>query len=83
MGASPTLVGTLDPGAEGVAGGMFVRPGAGVGYVGDTGAEGFVPLHYEVRRVRAGIDVMREEIARVTEQEVSLPCDPRNVLPWR
>ncbi len=78
-----TLYGHLDTAAQGLSRGMFVRPGAVVGYVGDTGAEGFVHLHYEVRRVRAGIDVMREEIVRVTEQEVSLPCDPRNVLPWR
>lgn len=78
-----TLYGHLDAAAQGLTRGMFVRPGAVVGFVGDTGAEGFVHLHYEVRRVRAGIDVMREDIARVTEQEVSIPCDPRNVLPWR
>jgi len=78
-----TLYGHLDAPAQGLARGMFVRPGAVVGYVGDTGAEGFVHLHYEVRRARAGVDVMREDIARITEQEVSVPCDPRNVLPWR
>jgi murein DD-endopeptidase MepM/ murein hydrolase activator NlpD len=78
-----TLYGHLEAAAQGLARGMFVRTGAVVGYVGDSGAEGIVHLHYEVRRVRAGVDVMREEIARVTEQEVSVPCDPRNVLPWR
>jgi murein DD-endopeptidase MepM/ murein hydrolase activator NlpD len=78
-----TLYGHLDAPAQGLARGMFVRPGAVVGYVGDTGAEGFVHLHYEVRRVRAGVDVMREPFTRVTEQEVSIPSDPRNVLPWR
>ncbi len=78
-----TLYGHLDAAAQGLSRGMFVRPGTVIGFVGDTGAEGVVHLHYEVRRVRAGVDVMREEIARVTEQEVSVPCDPRNVLPWR
>ena len=78
-----TLYGHLEAPAAGLARGMFLRAGAVVGYVGDTGAEGFVHLHYEVRRVRAGVDVMREDLARVTEQEVSIPCDPRNVLPWR
>lgn len=78
-----TLYGHLEAAAQGLTRGMFVRPGAVVGFVGDSGAEGYVHLHYEVRRVRAGVDVMREDLARVTEQEVSVPCDPRNVLPWR
>jgi murein DD-endopeptidase MepM/ murein hydrolase activator NlpD len=53
-------------------------------FVGDSGALGVVHLHYEVRLVRQGLDPMRvEPPQRLVDQEVSVPCDPRNVLPYR
>ena len=64
--------------------GVTVRPGATIGFVGDSGALGVVHLHYEVRLVRQGVDPMRVEPAQsLVGQEVSVPCDPRNVLPFR
>lgn len=75
--------GHLDSVAPGLTRGMFVRPGALLGAVGDSAAEGVVHLHYEVRRVRAGVDPMRAEPGHLDEQDVGVPCDPRNVLPMR
>jgi hypothetical protein len=42
-----------------------------------------VHLHYEVRLVRDGVDPARVDPAALTDQSVSVPCDPRNVLPFR
>lgn len=76
--------GHLDAPAPNVARGMAVRPGTTIGFVGDSGALGIIHLHYEVRLLRPGIDPMRiEPIGRLTDQEVSVPCDPRNVLPYQ
>jgi murein DD-endopeptidase MepM/ murein hydrolase activator NlpD len=77
------LHGHLDHPAPGVAKGVTVEPGTVLGFVGDSGAEGVVHLHYEVRLVRAGVDPARVEPAALTNQSVSVPCDPRNVLPFR
>lgn len=77
------LHGHLDHAAPGVARGVTVDPGAVIGFVGDSGAEGIVHLHYEVRLVREGVDPARVDPAALTDQSVSVPCDPRNVLPFR
>ncbi len=78
------LHGHLESAAPDIAAGMSVRPGTVLGFVGDSGAIGIVHLHYEVRLVRQGIDPMRVSgPQRLVEQEVSVPCDPRNVLPYR
>jgi murein DD-endopeptidase MepM/ murein hydrolase activator NlpD len=78
------LHGHLEAAAPDVAKGMTVRPGTTIGFVGDSGALGVVHLHYEVRLVRQGLDPMRvEPPQRLVDQEVSVPCDPRNVLPYR
>jgi murein DD-endopeptidase MepM/ murein hydrolase activator NlpD len=78
------LHGHLEAPAPDIAKGMTVRAGTTIGFVGDSGALGVVHLHYEVRLVRAGVDPMRVEgVMRLVDQEVSVPCDPRNVLPFR
>ena len=43
--------------------------------------EDVVHLHLEVRRVRDGIDVAKTPPERLVANEVSIVCDPRNVLP--
>jgi murein DD-endopeptidase MepM/ murein hydrolase activator NlpD len=60
-----------------------VAEGAPLGAMGDSGADGVIHLHYEVRLVRTGVDPRRVEAGRLTDQAVSVPCDPRNVLPFR
>ena len=78
------LHGHLEEPAPGIVRGMNVTPGTVIGFVGDSGAIGIVHLHYETRLVRSGIDPLRVEPAgRLVDQEVSVPCDPRNVLPLR
>lgn len=78
-----SLHGHLDHAAPGVARGAIAAPGTVLGFVGDSGAEGVLHLHYEVRLVREGVDPTRVDAAALTEQSVSVPCDPRNVLPFR
>jgi murein DD-endopeptidase MepM/ murein hydrolase activator NlpD len=76
------LHGHLDGVAPGLRKGQSVPAGTLLGFVGDSGAEGVVHLHYETRLVRPGIDPARvDPIGSLSAQSVSVPCDPRNVLP--
>jgi len=76
--------GHLESPAPDLQTGMSVRPGATIGFVGDSGALGVVHLHYEVRLMRAGVDPMRVDPPQhLSHQDVSIPCDPRNVLPFQ
>jgi murein DD-endopeptidase MepM/ murein hydrolase activator NlpD len=75
------LFGHLDAVAPGIAPGVQVRAGDVVGFVGDTGSPGLVHLHLEARRVREGVDVTKVLHGRIVANEVSIVCDPRNVLP--
>jgi murein DD-endopeptidase MepM/ murein hydrolase activator NlpD len=77
------LYGHLDAPAEGLAKGQPAPEGSLLGYVGDTGSEGIVHLHLEVRQVREGIDVAKIAPERVVLNEIAVVCDPRNVLPVR
>lgn len=78
------LHGHLDAPAPGLRRGQTVSPGTVIGFVGDTGSTGLVHLHYETRMVRPGIDPMRvEPPTAIVDQQVSVPCDPRNLLPLR
>jgi Peptidase family M23 len=78
------LHGHLDGFAPSLRKGQSVTPDTPLGFVGDSGAEGIVHLHYEIRLVRPGIDPARiERAGTLVEQTVSVPCDPRNVLPLR
>src|SRR5438105_4612036 len=67
--------------AAGVERGGPLVEGSVVGYVGDTGSEGVVHLHLEVRRVRDGVDLAKTPPERLVANEISIVCDPRNVLP--
>jgi murein DD-endopeptidase MepM/ murein hydrolase activator NlpD len=75
------LYGHLGSAAAGIDQGKPVGEGALLGYVGDTGSEGIVHLHLEVRRVRDGVDLAKIAPERVVTTEIAVVCDPRNVLP--
>jgi murein DD-endopeptidase MepM/ murein hydrolase activator NlpD len=78
------LFGHLDAIAPGLAKGKPVRAGDVVGTVGDTGSPELVHLHLEARRVREGVDVATITVPnQLLAPEVSVVCDPRNVLPLR
>ena len=74
------LYGHLDAAASGIERRASLSEGAVVGFVGDTGSEGIVHLHLEVRRVRDGVDLAKTLPPRLVADEVSIVCDPRNVL---
>jgi hypothetical protein len=78
------LHGHLDGIAAGLSPGMPLKEGDLVGFVGDTGSPELVHLHLEARRVREGVDVV-QRLAKGTPadllaDDVSVVCDPRNVL---
>jgi murein DD-endopeptidase MepM/ murein hydrolase activator NlpD len=83
------LFGHLDAPAPGIATGTALKEGDMVGTVGDTGSPEMVHLHLEVRRVRDGVDASKRahaaggSPAQLLENDVSVVCDPRNVLPLR
>ncbi len=78
------LFGHLERPAPGVETGRpALGEGAVIGYVGDSGSAGIVHLHLEVRRVREGVDIARVPPERLVANDVSVVCDPRNVLPRR
>jgi len=78
------LFGHLDAAAPGLAKGTQLHPGDVVGTVGDTGSPELVHLHLEARRVREGVDVGAVPTANgLLAPEISVVCDPRNVLPLR
>lgn len=78
------LFGHLDAIAAGLAPGAMVDDGALLGAVGDTGSPSLVHLHYEVRRVREGVDLAKVPAgAPLLADSVSIVCDPRNVLPLK
>jgi hypothetical protein len=72
--------------APGLVAGRILRKGDLVGFVGDTGSPELVHLHYETRRVRETVDVLTKVSGgpgALTDDAVSIVCDPRNVLPLR
>jgi len=76
------LYGHLERAALGIERGRpALVEGSVLGYVGDTGSEGLVHLHLEVRRAREGVDLAKTWPARLVANEISVVCDPRNVLP--
>ena len=78
------LFGHLDSIAPGVAPGVALKNGDPVGAVGDTGSPSIVHLHYEVRRVREGVDLAKVPAGGMLVQDVvTVVCDPRNVLPLK
>ena len=77
------LFGHLQRPAPGLTRGAPVPAGGLVGFVGDTGSPELVHLHLEARRVRDGVAVAQLEGSRLLAPDVSIVCDPRNVLPLR
>jgi murein DD-endopeptidase MepM/ murein hydrolase activator NlpD len=78
------LYGHLESVAAGMSAGQNAAPGTMVGSVGDSGSPGIVHLHLEVRRLREGVDLERVAAGpSLISESVSVPCDPRNVLPLR
>lgn len=78
------LHGHLDTIAPGLRRHQSVAATSLLGTVGDSGAEGIVHLHYEIRMLRPGINPARlEGPMSYVAQDNSVPCDPRNVLPMR
>ncbi len=77
------LYGHLESVAPGLAPGQMIPEDGLVGYVGDSGSEGIVHLHLEFRQVREGIDLTKVPPAKLVANEVSIVCDPRNILAVR
>jgi len=80
------LFGHLDAPAGGLAAGVHLKEGDSVGFVGDTGSPELVHLHLEARRLREGVDVgnvLKQGPGALIDNESSVVCDPRNVLPLR
>jgi murein DD-endopeptidase MepM/ murein hydrolase activator NlpD len=77
------LHGHLDAPAPGLTPAQKAAPGSLLGYVGDTGSQGIVHLHFEVRQVREGIDLAKIAPTRMVANEITVVCDPRNVLPLK
>ena len=77
------IFGHMDKPAEGVWRGQKLRAGELVGTVGNSGSEEFTHLHLEARRMREGVDAWKVPGYGINAREVSVVCDPRNVLPLR
>lgn len=75
--------GHLDAAAPGLVRGAILKKGDLVGFVGDTGSPELVHLHLEARRLRDGIDGSKLLPGRILADDVSIVCDPRNVLPLK
>ncbi len=72
--------GHLDGAAPGLTRGAILKEGELVGFVGDTGSPELVHLHLEARRLRDGVDGSKLLPGRILAPDVSIVCDPRNVL---
>lgn len=77
------LFGHLEGAAPGLTAGTLLADGDVVGFVGDTGSPELVHLHLEARRVRPGVDAAKVTATALLAPEISIVCDPRNVLPLR
>lgn len=77
------LHGHLDSIARGIAKARVVKQGEELGAVGDTGSEGLVHLHLEIRQLRDGIDARALTGHDFADNARSVPVDPRNLLPLR
>lgn len=77
------IFGHLDGPAPGLVRGATLKEGDLVGFVGDTGSPELVHLHLEARRLRDGVEGSKLPPGRILAADVSIVCDPRNVLPIR
>lgn len=74
------IYGHLQGIAPGISRGLTVKPGALLGFVGDSGSPGIVHLHLEVRRAREGVNAAALTLGQVPQNAQTVACDPRNVL---
>ncbi len=77
------LHGHLDSIARGVVVGRVVKAGDELGAVGDTGSEGLVHLHLEIRQLRDAVDLQGLTGHDFADNARTVPVDPRNLLPLR
>jgi hypothetical protein len=77
------LHGHLERPGPGVVVGSRHRAGEALGFAGDSGTPGLVHLRLEVRKLREGARLEQLAPRRLLDSAVSIPCDPRNVLPLR
>lgn len=63
--------------------GTHLEPSDLIGFAGDTGSPGIVHLHLEIRQLREGVSLAAIDLHKLVNNAVSIPCDPRNVLPLR
>ena len=63
--------------------GMHLEPLDLVGFAGDSGSPGIVHLHLEIRQLREGVSLSAIDLHKLVNNAVSIPVDPRNVLPLR
>jgi murein DD-endopeptidase MepM/ murein hydrolase activator NlpD len=63
--------------------GMHLEASDLVGFAGDSGSPGVVHLHLEIRQLREGVSLSAIDLQKLVNNAVSIPCDPRNVLPLR
>jgi hypothetical protein len=66
-----------------LAAGAHLPSGAPIGVVGDGPAGTRTQLHLEIRRVQEGAPLAKLDTSRVTDAAMSVPTDPRNVLPLK
>ena len=77
------ILGHLDATAPGLERGARAPDGTLLGQVGDSGSEGVVHLHLELRRVRDGVDPATLATGQLASRERTIAVDPRNLLPLR
>jgi murein DD-endopeptidase MepM/ murein hydrolase activator NlpD len=77
------LHGHLDGAAPGLVRGARAPEGTLLGFVGDTGSEGIVHLHLEIRQARGEVDVGDLPPGKLMSSEQTVAVDPRNLLPLR
>jgi murein DD-endopeptidase MepM/ murein hydrolase activator NlpD len=63
--------------------GTHLEPSELVGFAGDSGSPGIVHLHLEIRQLREGVSLSAIDLHKLVNNAVSIPVDPRNVLPLR
>jgi hypothetical protein len=63
--------------------GVPLEPGDVIGYAGDSVKPGRVALYLETRQLREGVNLGALAPSRLLDAAVTIPLDPRNVLPLR
>jgi murein DD-endopeptidase MepM/ murein hydrolase activator NlpD len=77
------LYGHLERPRLGLIRSLRLASGDLVGFAGDSGSPGLVHLHLEIRQLRDGVSLDAIDLSRLVNNAVSIPTDPRNILPVR